>query len=290
MITTEFKQRIVTAIIENRKAYPSAAKQAVALDISSAQLSRVSNGDTDQVLSDAKWITIGRRLEVSLTDAPKWKVAKTDTFIYIYEQLSHCQQNSVSGLLCDMADIGKTFTARQFVKESKNAVYIDCSQVKNKQRLVRKIAQEFGVQHSGRYADVYGDLVYYLNSINKPLVVLDEAGDLDYMAFLELKALWNATENACAWYMMGADGLKAKIQNNRDRNKVGYAEILSRFGSNFNRVSPEGGKEDMDNFSKMQVALVVKANIPDASIQKVYGETKGSLRKVFDYAKKINAA
>ncbi len=43
-----------------------------------------------------------------------------------------------------------------------------------------------------------------------PLVVLDEAGDLQYEAFLELKALWNATEMCCGWYMMGADGLRRR--------------------------------------------------------------------------------
>lgn len=62
----------------------------------------------------------------------------------------------------------------------------------------------------GHYADVYEDLVYYLRSIEHPLIILDEAGDLQYEAFLELKALWNATERCCAWYMMGADGLKEK--------------------------------------------------------------------------------
>ncbi|HRO75760.1 MAG TPA: ATP-binding protein, partial [Crocinitomicaceae bacterium] len=244
--------------------------------------------DVEQVLSDQNWLSIGRRLGVSLNDAPAWQIAKTDTFLFVYEQLAHCQQNSVSGMLCDRADIGKTFTAKNYVRDNKNAVYIDCSQVKSRQKLIRKIAQEYGVNHTGKYADVYADLVYYLQSIVSPLVVLDEAGDLDYPAFLELKALWNATEGVCAWYMMGADGLKAKIESNKSRLKVGFAEIFSRFGSNYQKVSPDG-KEALEQFSKMQLALVVKANIPDANIQQVYAQTLGSLRKTFDYAKKIRA-
>lgn len=97
-----------------------------------------------------------------------------------------------------------------YVKQHKHAVYVDCSQVKTKLKLIRYIAKEFGVTSNGRYSDVYEDLVAYLRTIDTPLVILDEAGDLQYEAFLELKALWNATERCCAWYMMGADGLKER--------------------------------------------------------------------------------
>ena len=77
-----------------------------------------------------------------------------------------------------MPNIGKTFTARYYVQSHKNAVYIDCSQVKTKLKLVRKIAAEFGVDSKGKYSDVYEDLVYYLRSMETPLIILDEAGDL----------------------------------------------------------------------------------------------------------------
>ena len=63
-------------------------------------------------------------------------------------------------------------------------------------------------------------LLAYLRTIDTPLVILDEAGDLQYEAFLELKALWNATERCCAWYMMGADGLKEKINRAIEGKKV----------------------------------------------------------------------
>jgi len=39
----------------------------------------------------------------------------------------------------------------------------------------------------------YEDLVFYLKTLPYPLIIFDEAGDLQYDAFLEIKALWNAT-------------------------------------------------------------------------------------------------
>ena len=200
-------------------------------------------------------------------------------YIYIYNQLKECQDNSQSGLLCDRADVGKTYTARCYVKENRNAVYIDCSQVKSKQKLIRQIAREFGISHSGRYSDVYEDLVYYLRTLSSPLVILDEAGDLDYAAFLELKALWNATEFVCGWYMMGADGLKTKIEEHMGRKKVGYEELFSRFGKRFLKITPDG-TEAWDDFARAQVALIARANCPDADVKKIYHNTGGSLRRI----------
>ena len=212
MITTDVKNRILAAIRANRANYPSDAKHSASLGITTSVYSAIKNGQTDRVLSDANWISIARKLGVSLRGEIEWKVAKTPTFQFITAQLEACQSSGISAILCDLPNIGKTFTARHYVKTHANAIYIDCSQVKTKLKLVRQIAGEFGVDSKGRYADVYEDLVFYLRSIDSPLIILDEAGDLQYEAFLELKALWNATERCCAWYMMGADGLKERTK------------------------------------------------------------------------------
>jgi DNA transposition AAA+ family ATPase len=280
MITKDLKNRVLEAIANNRPNFKSDAQQARALGINSAQLSRINKGELEGVLSEAKWITIARRLDVQIGTNIEWKTAKTPVFNFVYGQLKTCQEKSISGILCDNAGIGKTYTAKVYVKQNKYAIYIDCSQVKTKQKLVRQICKEFGVDNRGRYQDVYEDLVFYLRSIPTPIIILDEAGDLNYDAFLECKGLWNATERCTAWYMMGADGLKKKIESNRGRKKVGYAEIFDRYGNKFQKATPEG-KEALDEFTKLQVALVVKANNPNSDIQKVYAATGGSLRRVF---------
>ncbi|MBN2777830.1 MAG: ATP-binding protein [Bacteroidales bacterium] len=255
MLNSTIKKKIVAEIIRQSGNYPSAAKMAKAIAISPAQLSRIKKGDIEQVLADSKWISIARKLGVELNEQKKWNIARTPAFEFILAQLTACQQNSVSLLLCDSADIGKTFTAKVYARENKHTAYVDCSQVKTKQRLVRKIATEFGVDANGRYADVYEDLIFYLKSLENPLIILDEAGDLQYPAFLELKALWNATERSVGWYMMGADGLKAKIERNLGVKKVGYTELFSRFGGRYQKITPEG-KDLMRDFNFEQASKI----------------------------------
>ena len=287
MITTENKKRILEAIAANRTNYPSDAKHAASLGISTSVYSSIKNGQTQKALSDANWIGIARRLGVNLRGEMEWKAAKTQTFDYITAQLEFSQGSGLSAILCDIPNIGKTFTTRYYVQTHKNAVYIDCSQVKTKLKLVRKIASEFGVDAKGRYADVYDDLVYYLRSMQTPLIILDEAGDLQYEAFLELKALWNATERSCAWYMMGADGLKEKINRSIECKKVGYTEMLSRYGDRFSKVTPDDGRE-RDLFLKRQAQVVAKVNAPQgADIGEIVRKTGGGLRRVYTEIEKL---
>lgn len=284
MITTEFKNKILAAIAERRKSYQSDAQCARFLGVNTAQYSRIMKGEIDGVLGDANWLGIARKLEVPANDLMKWDTVNTDTYQFITTQLRALQTLSVSGVLCDLAGIGKTYAARQYVKSNQNAIYIDCSQHKSKQRLIRAISRAFGIGDNGRYAEVYDNLVYYLGTLPNPLIILDEAGDLSYDAFLEIKALWNATENICGWYMMGANGLRAKMERLMSNNKVGYEEMFRRFGENFKSVVP-AGKEERSEFLNRQVAAIAKANgITD--VQQFVKTTGGSLTRAYIEIKK----
>jgi DNA transposition AAA+ family ATPase len=287
-INQQFKQQVIDAVKKHRNFFEgSDSKHAVSLGLSPAQYSRIMSGELDRVLSDAKWITLSRMMEQKSGSDSKWKAAETPVFVSIQNTLKRCQKNALSALICDAADIGKTFGARYYVASNKNAIYVDCSQVKSKQKLVRKIAKEFGVAHTGKYAEIYEDLVYYLNYINNPMIILDEAGDLNYEAFLELKALWNATERHCGWAMIGADGLKEKIRRAKDNKKVGYAEMFSRYGSRYQRITPDG-KDESKQFTTLQAALIIKANAPKGTdVQGMLRKTDGSLRRIYNEVSKL---
>ena len=286
-ITNEVKRRIAGAIASDRENYPSDNRHATALGIAASVYNAIKKGNYERQVSDANWVGIARRLGVQLRAEMPWTAAKTPTYVFISKQLEACQAGGLSAILCDMPNIGKTFTARAYVKQHKNAVYVDCSQVKTKQKLIRHIAREFGVGSNGSYWDVYEDLVAYLRTIDTPLVVLDEAGDLQYEAFLELKALWNATERCCAWYMMGADGLKEKINRAIEGKKVGYTEMLSRYGDTYSRVTPDDVQE-REKFLRAQATIVARVNAPEgADVAQIVRKTRGALRRVYTEIEKL---
>ena len=206
MITINLKKRVLEAIAANRHNFNSDARQARALGINSAQLSRIKKGAFENVISEANWISIARKLSVTLNQEAPWATAKTPVFNKVYGQLQKCQYGAISAIFCDKAGIGKTYAALAYSKANKYVVYIDCSQVKTKQKLVRQIAKEFGVGYQGRYQEVYEDLVFYLRTIPTPLIILDEAGDLNYDAFFGMqrpveryRKMLRLVHDGCRW-------------------------------------------------------------------------------------------
>lgn len=165
-------------------------------------------------------------------------------------------------VLVDDCGIGKTFCTRAIIQNMKNTFYIDCSQAKSKQLFIRLLAKTIGLDNHGKYNEVLANVKYFITTLDKPLIILDEAGDLDYTAFLEIKGIWNATHNACGWYMMGADGLRHKIQLGINKKKVGYAEIFSRFSDEYIKLVPQG-KEDKTLFYRDLIGSVAKVNFLD---------------------------
>lgn len=278
MITHEKKLLIVEGIVKHSKRFPSNNRMATAIGIDAAQLSRIIKGDVEKVLADAKWINIAQKLNIALRDIVNIETAKTKVFNFIWQQLNFAQLNSVSGILCDRADIGKTHTAKAYALSNNNVVYIDCGLNRTAQGIVRSIAQGFGIEHKGRFSEVRDALIFYVKGLNSPLVILDEFGDLSDPAYLEFKTIWNATDRFCAWYAMGADGLRKKIEKKIINQVVGFAEIYSRMGNRFQRITPLDDKS-FQKFQSRQIAAIGKVN-NCIDKQQLIAKTDFSLRRI----------
>ena len=128
---------------------------------------------------------------------------------------------------------------------------------------------------------MFDDLVFYLRTLDHPQIILDEVGDLVYEAFLEIKAAWNGTEGCCSWYLMGADGFKAKLERGVEFKTVGFAEIRSRCGDKYNSITPPEG-EERKRFLLGQTMLVAQANAPtETDYTQIARRSDGSLRRVY---------
>lgn len=287
MINNEFKLKVIEALKEARgHFYGSDAKYATSINISGSQYSRIKNGETERVLSDANWIMLARTLELDPEGDKEWNIAKTPVYQFVITQLEICQREGLSSLLCDFSDIGKTVAAKDYVSKNKNAVRVDCSQLKSKQRLIRGVAKQFGIGGTGRYYDVYDNLVYYIKTISKPIIIWDEVGDVHQEALLEIKAIWNGTQHCCSHYMIGADGLQARMMRGIDNKKVGYTELFSRFGKRYGKVIPLG--DESKKVLEQTALMIIKANAPEGSdYNKILRNTMGedgrpSLRRIYN--------
>ena len=90
--------------------------------------------------------------------------------------------------------------------------------------------------------------------------------------------------------MMGADGLKEKINRSIECKKVGYTEMLSRYGDRYSKVTPDDGRE-RDAFLAEQARIVAKVNAPTGTyIAAIVRRTGGGLRRVYTEIEKLKRA
>lgn len=261
-IDNVFKGKAREALLENRNNFEGSERQfAKKWGMNDGVWSRIQKGQLDGVLADKHWINIARELGVGVHER-NWKTARTAVFTQIESEIVFCQDHSKSMVFVDECEIGKTHAVKYLSRQLRNCFYIDASQAKSREQFVRKLARAVGIDQSGRCADIKEDVKYYLKVISRPLVIIDEAGDLSDSALLELKEFWNATEGTCGWYLLGADGLRAKIEKGIKNRKVGYRELFSRFSGNFRSSVPTGRQEKIAFYQNL-VRTVLEANMTD---------------------------
>lgn len=263
MITQEFRIKVREAMLQHRDNFSSLsdAKYAKTLDISSSIFSRIKAGETDQVLSDSKWIEIGRKLNVS-KNSNKWNIARTSVYNEIEQNILFCKNSKKATILIDECGIGKTFCTKHIVSKLPNAFYVDCSQATTKSQFIRLLAKTLGIDNTGRLYDIKENVKYYINEMDSPFIALDDAGYLDANVMLEIIEIWNATVRGCGWLMIGDDSLENKFMRGLNTKKIGFKALLSRFSDDFIHYVP-AGKQDKQDFYTQLIGDVASANVKD---------------------------
>lgn len=242
--------------------FQSLSKFAKSLDLLSADMTNIKDRKyiaNPSLIGDNKWIKLARIVRYDKRKVVEWKTANTAVFNYVWSQLEACQSESITAILCDDAGIGKTYAAEMYAKKNKYAFHVDCCANPGKASFVRAIAQAVGVGRYGKLNDLIDDSVYALSQMDNPILILDEAGDLEHNSILILKRLYNALKGVCGFYLIGADGMKKKINSGIINEKLGFVEVFSRMGKSYKHIMP---KLPQDKKSKMiEMAIQIgKAN------------------------------
>ena len=263
-ITKSFKDKVVAALMIQRENFGGSDEAfARSMEIDKAVFSRLKKGEREKLLANGMWLRLGRELGV-VVNARNWNVVETDVFLQISEEIMFCKDFSRSMVFVDNCGIGKTFTAEYLAKTQKNCFYIDCTQCTTKVEFIKALARIVGVEQKGKVRDIKEDTKYYLSMLEKPVIIIDEAGALEKNALGLVQEYWNATRGVCGWYMMGANALRNKIAKGVSKDKDYFAELFSRFSENFSSIVPKEKSERYAFYEKL-ITDVLSANITDKS-------------------------
>lgn len=261
-ITKQFKDAVVQSMIAQRNNFGGTDAQfARSIDIHASIFARLKGGERDRILPNGTWLRLGREFNVSL-NSRQWNPVETDVFIQIREEILFCKMHAKSRIFVDNCGIGKTFTLKYMNKTVKNCFYVDCTQCKTKNELIKALAKAVGVEQKGRIYEIKENTKYYLSLLENPIVCLDEAGALEKCALGLVQEYWNATEGFCAWYMVGANALRNKINRGVSKDKDYFAELFSRFSENFSSIVPKEKNEKVAFYEKL-IRDVLEANMTD---------------------------
>lgn len=256
----EYKLKVKEEIFRRRDLYQgSQAGFAKSIGLNASVFSRLKNGEIDSIISDDLWLTIGKSFDV-IINKPSWVIVRTKVYQDIEEAVTNCRKHAQSKLLVDDCGIGKTQTLKIIAANTPNVFYIDCSQTKTKILFIKNLAKVLGIKSVGKVSEILDKCKYYLNLLSDVAILLDEYGDLDYNSIMLTKELWNATEGNVGWFIAGADGLKNKLRRGMENEKVGYAELFSRFSGNFIKIVPTE-KRDSEAFWRDMFSEVAWGNI-----------------------------
>ena len=246
-----------------------------------------------------KWVRFARVANYSRNADMEWLTAETEVYTYITNQLCASQRESLAGILVDEAGIGKTWACKTYQKCNKAVFYIDGSVNGTKSSFIRAFGRTVGIGDHGKLEDILNDAIYALESMDRPLVILDEAGDLDNKTLLVLKRIYNALDGVCGFYMVGADGLKHHMERGIKNKTLGYVELFSRYGKEFKKVLPSLANDRHVVLKEMASAIAFAngievdaiANIVDSlSKAEGFGDMRNVKRKIMKVKAKKAAA
>lgn len=294
------EQQIAEALLADRRAstFDSDARYARSKGITPVDYSNIKQGKYQvnaQLISRQKWAMIARSIEFNPTEGLRLTTAPTRVYQYITGQLEVCRRMSIAVMMVDEPGIGKTHVCREYARNHAGQVfYINCSDSPGKTRFVEALARVLGLERERTIEDTFHTCVQYLTTfVQNPLLILDEAGDLEQPAILMVKRLYNTTENHLGIYMAGSDGLRTRLNSGLRLGKNGYTELMSRMGARFSRCSPpkSEGAQRMRDFVREEGRAVCLANgiTDERAISEIINQAP-DLRKVVREIKKLHYA
>lgn len=165
---------------------------------------------------------------------------------------------------------GKTTALKLFYKANKNVFYVESKHTMNRKQFFAAILKELGINYVGTVYDMVTRIEEEFNSLENPLLIVDEAGKLSHNLILDLHDLRNATMHNLGIVLAGCEYFKENMEKGVRNDKQGLEEFYSRIVTWQTLGTP----------SKKEVEAIYKANNVD--LESVSGKKYGNFRDVYN--------
>lgn len=236
--------------------------------VSSATISQMIAGNWTNI-SDNMFRKVKNNLRIDLN----WNVAITNNLKEVYSFCHNAQQQSLAICISDHAGKGKSNGFKFYDRQNSEVIHLECKASWSRKSFLKNLLIVMGVSPIGTTEEMLETFNEEIKKLNRPLLILDQADKLKDPQLDLFMEFYNDHEGHLGIILSGVKALEKRIDKGRQRNKVGFDEIYSRFGSKYITLDP---------VRKADVVEICKVNdVEDPNtVQTIYDTCGGDLRRV----------
>jgi len=181
------------------------------------------------LIRDEMWLKVKVNLNINWS----WVIAETQNLELINDLLSKTQKGSMSICIADKAGLGKTTAFEYYKKRHNNVILIRCKNYWSKKSFARHQLIACGLEAGGTTEEMIERFQDHLAQQIKPIVIYDQYDKLKEPQKDLFMDYYNELDGYCGFVLSGVPALRKQEENGYKRNKMGYRERFSRYGSKF---------------------------------------------------------
>lgn len=195
---------------------------AIQIDVSGATLSNIVN-DKWANIDNSMWFKIWNHVRANHVA----KLFTTSDYTAISDLCNNAKhRHYMSGLIADYG-MGKTTALKMYARQE-NVFYIYYDVNMKPKNFFYELGKQLGYDYDANVYDQVKKAVDTLNTLNNPLIIIDEASKLTDKMLMTLHVLRDKTINNCGIVLAGMPYFKSNLIKFANKQKTGISEFLSR--------------------------------------------------------------
>lgn len=217
------KEQIRTAINQYCEAKGLSKNElATQAGVSGATLSKIENRNWESI-DEKLW----RKIWIKVSTADEPELFKTADYSACFAACNSAKKNKFMIGITGDTGTGKTTALTQFAMRP-NVFYVPYDKTMKPKQFFIALLREMGVAFEGSIHDMVNTIADQLNTLNNPLVIIDEAGKITHSMILYLHVLRDKTRKNCGFVLAGMHYFRTNLIKLSHKQKEGYAEFLRR--------------------------------------------------------------
>jgi DNA transposition AAA+ family ATPase len=225
---SQIQEALLKTITDQALTQNQAAKM---IGVSSAVLSNMLTGKEgsskwDLIRSD-KWRAAAEFAGVNDTQTT-WSIRETRNLKLVVNLCEDSQKYSRFLAVAGYSGAGKTTALKYYQRKTPGVFYVLCTVTMGKKNFLDVILASMGKYVEGSIFNKVNEIVTFLRTIDKPLLILDDAGKLTDANLRLIQVIYDELENRTGIVLAGTEYLHNYILKMAAKDKYGFQELSRR--------------------------------------------------------------